>query len=116
VTKQQFLEVYTLLKLYPSTAEVNLVFKRYNKDKSMTMSFKEFIEMICPRNEHYMTMLMARKSQSCSLVYARAACFFPQTQVDFRNLLNLIIVTEVKINEVKQSLKNRKFFDIQKAF
>lgn len=39
VTRFQFEEVFTLLKLYPTTSEINLVFKRYNKDKNMIFSF-----------------------------------------------------------------------------
>jgi len=62
VTRFQFEEVFTLLKLYPTTAEINLVFKKYNKDKSMIFSFDDFVEMICPRDENYKNMLLTRKS------------------------------------------------------
>ncbi len=116
VSKFQFEEVFTLLKLYPTTSEINLVFKNYNKDKNMIFSFREFVEMISPRDENYKNMLMNRKSQNCKTTYARAASFLPHTQEDFRNLLNLIVQTEVRINEVKHSLNNRRNFDIQKAF
>ena len=91
VSKSQFEEVFTLLKLYPTTPEINLVFKNYNKDKNMIFSFREFVEMICPRDENYKNMLITRKSQNSKTTYARAASFLPLTQEDFRNLLNLIV-------------------------
>ena len=61
VTKCQFIGALTLLRLYPTNEEVDLVYKRYNRTKDKPMSLKEFEAMICPRNDHYRALLMARK-------------------------------------------------------
>lgn len=46
----------------------------------------------------------------------RARCFLSETMSDFKRLLLLILNTEVRINNMKKSLEERKNFDITKAF
>lgn len=48
--------------MYPKSEELILTFIRYDKDKDQLLSFKEFVEMIAPRDERYKYVLMQRKA------------------------------------------------------
>lgn len=65
--------------MYPSTGELNLVFRKYDKNKDQMFSFEEFVDFICPRDENYRSMLIWRKAASDRVSYARARSFMPKT-------------------------------------
>jgi len=58
LTKLQFEEVYLLLKIYPKQEELNLLFLRYDLDKDRLLSYKEFVDMIAPRDSRYKDVLL----------------------------------------------------------
>ena len=72
--------------------------------------------MFAPRDQRYRDLVVARKSFNDGRCYLRAECFLPETMQDFKRLLLLVINTEVRVNNLKKSLKERKNFDIVKAY
>jgi hypothetical protein len=102
--------VYLLLKIYPKKDEFLTTFQHYDKDKDQLLSYQEFVTMMAPKDERYKDVLMQRKSYNQGSSFARANCFLPSTQSDFKRLLLLLVDTEVRINEVKRSLVSRKNF------
>jgi Ca2+-binding EF-hand superfamily protein len=62
ISRLQFEEVYLLFKIYPKREEMMLTFQRYDKDKDQLLSYKEFVEMMAPRDERYRDVLMQRKA------------------------------------------------------
>lgn len=93
-----------------------MTFKHYDKDKDQLLSYQEFVNMMAPKDERYKDVLIQRKSYNQGSTYARANCFLPSTQSDFKRLLLLLVDTEVRINEVKKSLVSRKNFKMDQAF
>lgn len=82
------------MKLYPTDDELSMIFKRYDRDRDGMLSFDEFVELICPRNESYRSMLLARNPKNCRLTYANASFLSPSTFNDFGKLLDTILKTE----------------------
>lgn len=116
ITRLQFEEVFNLIKQYPRTDELELVMKRYDKDKDGRLSFSEFSDMILPSTEAYKKLVLARKTANKGGCYARGECFLRDTQAEFDRLLQLIIQTEVRSENLRHQLAKRKNFDINKAF
>ena len=50
LSKLQYEEVYLLLKIYPKREELALMFQHYDKDNDQLLSYKEFVEMIAPKD------------------------------------------------------------------
>lgn len=116
VSLLQFAEVYTLFNLYPDKNELNLTFKKYNVDKDNLLKFNDLIKMFGPKDQRYCELFTNRKSFNQGKCYLRASCFFPETMHDFKSLLLQIINTEIRVNDLKKQLHERKNFDITKAF
>jgi len=104
ITKFQFEEVFTLLKMYPTSVEIELCFKRYDRDGDGKWSFREFADAILPRNESYKDLCIKRRPFNCNMDYARAECFLPDTQHEFGRLLLLMLNTEVRCERMRQHL------------
>ena len=101
VTRFQFEEVYNLLKLYPSTLEVELALYRYDRDLDGKLSFDEFREIILPSDKNYRDLVLRRKPYSSGMNHARLRFFLDTTTAKVKSTLQLIIQTEMRCERVR---------------
>ena len=86
-----------LLGVYPTDHEVRLLLKRFDLQKSGTINYSDFFDMIVPFEKEYRTMVENRCPNSCCPnPCPDIFCF--GTICALRNLFNLIINTENEIN------------------
>ena len=62
MTRFQFEEVYNMLKLYPSTLEIELTLYRYDKDLNGRLNFDEFKELILSSDPNYSDLVLKRRA------------------------------------------------------
>jgi len=88
--------------VYPSHDELELYFKRYDKDMNGRMKFSEFADSFTPSDTYYGAMLNRRTSNnSRGRLYARDDCFMSDTKIEFKNLWR----THFKIESYSESLR-----------
>ena len=61
ITRRQFEEVFNLLKLYPTSLEVELALFRYDKDLDGRLNFDEFKAAILPADTNYSDLVLRRQ-------------------------------------------------------
>ena len=111
-----FQEVYNLFGLNPEQCEMALVFFFYDSDKDGFLDRENMVRMFAPRDERYKDLVLQRKSFNEDYCFHRQHCFLPDTMQQLCRLLSLIIDTEVRVNNLKRSLIERKNFDVEKAY
>ncbi len=65
--------------VYPTSEELELVFKRYDVDYNERLTFKEFEAMWLPYDPHYSQHLIMRPSNHRVKQFKRDDCFFADT-------------------------------------
>lgn len=60
ITRMQFEEVFNLLKLFPTSLEIELTLFNYDKDVDGRLNFKEFQDAILPYDKNYRDLVLAR--------------------------------------------------------
>ena len=64
ISKKEFKVVCKkIFGLYPTSDQVNLVYKRYDKDKDNNLNLKEFLNMIKPLKEEYACFLFNKDNK-----------------------------------------------------
>ena len=99
VTRRQFEEVFNLMRLYPTSVEIELTLFRYDKDMDGRLSFDEFSEMVLPVDANYRDLVERRSSSKGN--YARMQFFLDTTIDKLKALLQLIIATEMRCERVR---------------
>lgn len=99
ITRRQFEEVFNLMRLYPTSIEIELTLFRYDKDMDGRLSFYEFSEMVLPVDENYRDLVERRSSSKGN--YARMQFFLDTTIDKLKALLQLIIATEMRCERVR---------------
>ena len=92
-----------LLGVYPTDQEVRLLMKRFDLQKTGTLNYADFFDMLVPFEKEYRNMVENRLPNSCCPCRCLDV-FCPSTVCSLRNLFNLIINLENSINN------NRKLF------
>jgi Ca2+-binding EF-hand superfamily protein len=92
-----------LLGVYPTDQEVRLLMKRFDLQKTGTLNYADFFDMLVPFEKEYRNMVENRLPNSCCPCRCPDV-FCPSTICSLRNLFNLIINLENSINN------NRKLF------
>ena len=73
--------------IFPSTEELDLFFKRYDKNQDGRIRFSEFCDSFSPSDNYYATLLNRRTSNNArGRFYSRDDCFLSDTKVEFRNV------------------------------
>ena len=68
ISKKEFKVVCKkIFGLYPTSDQVNLVYKRYDKDKDNNLNLKEFLNMIKPLKEEYACFLFNKDNKDNNL-------------------------------------------------
>ena len=89
---------------------------RYDVDSDGKVNFDEFKDALLPRDENYRKLCTSRRSFCTGRNYARIEFFLVETNRDLKNVLQLLVNTEMRAERIRQSLNQRKNFDIEKAF
>ena len=89
---------------------------RYDGDKDGRLNYDEFKEALLPRDPNYKSLCLARKSFCTGMNYARVEFFLSETNRELKNVLQLLINTEMRAERIRQGLVGRKNFDMDKAF
>ena len=79
ISRFQFEEVYNLLKLYPTSLEVELALFRYDRDLDGKLDFNEFKEAILSADDNYRDLVLRRKAYCSSMNHARLKFFLDTT-------------------------------------
>ena len=81
ITRRQFEEVFNLIRLYPTSIEIELTLFRYDKDLDGKLNFNEFKTAVLPLDENYADLILRRGSFNSGKNYARTQ-FFLDTTMD----------------------------------
>jgi len=87
ITRRQFEEVFNLMKLYPTSLEVELALFRYDKDLDGRLNFDEFKEAILPKDHNYRDLVMRRPSYCQGRDFARMEFFLDTTTQKLKSCL-----------------------------
>lgn len=90
-----------LIGIFPTDKEIRLLMKRFDLLKRGTINFEDFFDMVVPFEEDYRNMVENRVPNSC----CGCRCpdiFSPITICYLRNLFNLIIKSEVELNDMRR--------------
>ena len=79
ITRRQFEEVFNLLKLFPTSLEVELAMFRYDKDMDGRLNFNEFRDAILPADTNYRDLVLRRPSYCSKMDCARLSFFLDST-------------------------------------
>ena len=79
ITRRQFEEVFNLLKLYPTSLEVELALFRYDKDLDGRLNFDEFKAAILPADTNYSDLVLRRQPYCSQMDFARLQFFLDTT-------------------------------------
>ena len=60
ISRRQFEEVYNLMKLYPTSLEIELSLFRYDKDLDGRLNKEEFMDAILPVDTNYRSLVLNR--------------------------------------------------------
>ena len=111
ISKKEFKVVCKkIFGLYPTSDQVNLVFKRYDKDKDENLNLKEFLYMIKPLKEEYACFLFNKnKNQGINNINKNINT---QSKKIFNDVIKTIIENEGYYYKFKDDLDNNDLFDL----
>lgn len=73
--------------VFPSHEELDLFFKRYDKDLDGRIRFSEFCDAFSTADTYYATLLNRRTSNNVrGRLYQRDDCFLTETKIEFKNV------------------------------
>jgi Ca2+-binding EF-hand superfamily protein len=103
--------------IFASHDEIELYFKRYDKNADSRIKFSEFCDSFTPLDNYYATILNRRTSNTDrGRQYARDDCFVTDTKLEFRNLWRTHFKIEVAAESLRQRLSKRAGFNLYEAF
>ena len=108
ITKKEFKVVCKkIFGLYPTTDQVNLVFKRYDKDRDENLNLKEFLDMIKPLKEEYACFLFNKnKREGNNNINMKSKKIL-------NDVIRAIIEDEGYYYKFKDDLENKNLFDLE---
>jgi Ca2+-binding EF-hand superfamily protein len=103
--------------VFASTEEIDLYFKRYDKDGDARLKFSEFCDSFTPLDPYYSSMLNRRHSNNDrGRFYARDDCFLSETKLEFKHLWRTHFKVECAAESLRQRLSKRIGFNLYEAF
>ena len=103
--------------VFPGHEELDLYFKRYDKDQDGRLKFSEFCDSFSPSDNYYGTLLNRRTSNNVrGRLYARDDCFLGETKLEFKSLWRTHFKIEVYSEQLRQRLSKRPAFNVYDAF
>ena len=103
-----------ILKLYPTTDQVNLIFNRYDKNQDGSLNTTEFFYMIKPiKNEYAYILLNKKKNVNKNLAYKQLS---EKSKKLIINVIRSMIEDEGKYYKLKHNVFSDKLFDIKELW
>jgi Ca2+-binding EF-hand superfamily protein len=103
--------------IYPSIEELELYFKRYDRDQDSRIRFSEFSDSFTPVDAYYAQLLNRRTSNDTrGRLYSRDDCFLHAPKLEFKNVWRTHFKIESFSENIRQRLYKRPGFDIYEAF
>jgi Ca2+-binding EF-hand superfamily protein len=103
--------------VFPSNEELDLFFKRYDKNMDSRIRFSEFCDAFTPTDSYYSTLLNRRTSNNVrGRLYARDDCFMAETKFEFKNVWRTHFKIETFSEQLRQRLDKRPGFNVFDAF
>ena len=101
-----------LFGLYPTSDQINLVFKRYDKNKDDNLNLREFLSMIKPIKKEYSSLLFNKKNKDNSgkLGYQKLSMKSKKLLVE---VIKNIIEDEGNYYKFKDDMINQNLFDLK---
>ena len=112
ISKKEFKVVCKkIFGLYPTSDQVDLVFKRYDRDKDANLNLKEFLDMIKPLKEEYACFLFNKnkkeeKNNNKSNINMKSKKIF-------NDAIKRVIENERDYYKFKDDLDNNNLFDLK---
>lgn len=101
ITRMQFEEVFNLLKLFPTSLEIELALFRYDKDIDGRLNFSEFEDALLPADKNYRDLVLARQPYCNNDDFARLRFFLDTTTQRLKATLQLLVQTEMRCERVR---------------
>ena len=112
ISKKEFKVVCKkLFGLYPTSDQVHLVFKRYDKDKDDNLNLKEFLNMIKPLKEEYACFLFNKKKNGKNKNNLNSINMTSKKILN--DVIKAIIEDEGYYYKFKDDLENKNLLDIK---
>ena len=105
--------------VYPTTSDMELYIKRYDKFGERKVRFADFCDSVTPQTDSYIaSSLNRRRSNYCSpsKYGGRDDCFEAGTRVEFRALWNTHFKVEAMCEGIRQRIRSIPAFDLYSAF
>ena len=113
ISKKEFKVVCKkIFGLYPTSDQVNLVFKRYDKDKDENLNLKEFFYMVKPLKEEYACFLFNKNNNQGKNNNINKN-INTQSKKIFNDVIKTIIENEGYYYKFKDDLDNNDLFDLK---
>ena len=84
-------EGFNICNVYPRREEIQLLLQEFDENKDGMLDFKEFCNIVLPKDKNYASLVLNRKSYHDGQAFPRGDCFIPETQRLFLNLLHQLI-------------------------
>ena len=107
ISKKEFKVVCKkIFGLYPTSDQINLVYKRYDKDKDNNLNIKEFLNMIKPIKEEYVCLLFNKeKNENDNNINMKSKKMFS-------DIIRAVIEDEGNYYKFKYDLENKNLFEL----
>ena len=107
ISKKEFKVVCKkIFGLYPTSDQINLVYKRYDKDKDNNLNIKEFLNMIKPIKEEYVCLLFNKeKNENDNNINMKSKKMFS-------DVIRAVIEDEGNYYKFKYDLENKNLFEL----
>lgn len=116
ITQADLREGLAAIGVFPTPDEVNLFFQRYDTNKNHRLNFSEFSAAFVSDDNYYAHMLNRRPSNHRHHLHRRDDCFFPDTQVEHRNMWRVHFKVESAAEAVRLRLAAHPYFNPVQAF
>lgn len=101
ISQADLREGLATIGVFPYADEIDLFFKRYDTDRNHRLNFGEFCAAFVSDDAYYAHMLNRRPSNHRHHLHRRDDCFFPDTQVEFRNMWRIHFKVEAAAESVR---------------
>lgn len=106
--------------VFPTTSDMELYIRRYDKFNERKVRFSDFCESFTPQTDSYYSASLNRRRSnywaSNGRASARDDCFEAGTRVEFRALWNTHFKVEAMCEGIRQRLRALPCFDLYNAF
>ena len=118
VTIADLREGLAAIGVFPTSSDMELFIKRYDKYNERKVRFSDFCEAFTPQTDSYYASALNRRrsnywAKPCG---ARDDCFEAGTRVEFRSVWNTHFKVEAMCEGIRQRLRSIPSFDLYNAF